>query len=155
MDNSTTGDKAMQVLVTPNGPYIVTGDVPLAIQTITPNAAGESWEWEQGRRFEAQSQYALCRCGRSGHAPYCDGTHAKVGFDGTETASRAPYDAQKTTVTGPTINLGRRAPTLRGGPVLRRRPKLLGRDPADRPVRQAGDGHAPGHAVPVGPPGGP
>ena len=27
---------------------------------------------------------ALCRCGQSGHKPYCDGTHAKVGWTSGE-----------------------------------------------------------------------
>ncbi len=94
-----------KITVTANGPYIVTGEVTLALQTIQPNAAGESWEWAEGRIFDAKTQYALCRCGHSGHAPYCDGTHAKVGFDGTETATREPFSQQKTTQEGPVLVL--------------------------------------------------
>ena len=94
-----------QIVVTPNGPYVVTGGVPLAVQTIMPNAAKESWEWKQGESFEAKSTYALCRCGRSGHAPFCDGTHAKIKFDGTETAPNTLFDQQKTVLTGPTMTL--------------------------------------------------
>ena len=33
-----------------------------------------------GRTVNRVEQTALCRCGRSGRKPYCDGTHARVGF---------------------------------------------------------------------------
>ncbi len=88
-----TQELTHRIMITKNGPYVVVGAVPLAVQTIESNSEGESWEWAEGRAFEAKDQYALCRCGRSGQAPYCDGTHTRVGFDGTETATHEPCDA--------------------------------------------------------------
>jgi CDGSH-type Zn-finger protein len=79
------------VTVTRDGPYIVSGNVPLQSQTIVTNAAGDSESWLEGEPFRTAEKYALCRCGRSANKPFCDGTHAKIGFDGTETASRARY----------------------------------------------------------------
>jgi CDGSH-type Zn-finger protein len=94
-----------KIVVTVDGPYIVTGSVPLALQTITPNNEGLSWEWTEGRSFPSQPTYKLCRCGGSKIKPFCDGTHAKTGFDGTETASRRPIARQSETLDGPTLTL--------------------------------------------------
>ena len=90
-----------KVVVTKNGCYLVTGGIPLARQTIVANSDGESEKWREGDAFPAQESYALCRCGRSSTKPFCDGTHKKVGFDGTETASRAPYDELAVEIDGP------------------------------------------------------
>lgn len=68
-----------QITVSKNGPYIVSGSVPLAIQTIGVNRKGESTEWVQGKTLETSTQYALCRCGGSKTKPFCDGTHSKIG----------------------------------------------------------------------------
>jgi len=35
---------------------------------------------EDGSTIHEGGQVALCRCGKSGNKPYCDGTHKKVGF---------------------------------------------------------------------------
>jgi len=94
-----------KIVVTKDGPYLVSGDVPLAIQTITPNEEGSSWEWKEGEKFDAKSEYALCRCGHSKSKPFCDGSHTKIGFDGRETASRAPYARQAEAMEGPTLVL--------------------------------------------------
>lgn len=80
-----------RITVTKNGPYRVEGDVPLSRQTIVPDDEGGSWDWEEGETFEHPESYRLCRCGHSSNKPFCDNTHLRVGFDGTETASHVPY----------------------------------------------------------------
>lgn len=94
-----------RVVVSPDGPYIVTGDVPLATQTIVADANGNSVAWRESGGFPRTAQYALCRCGQSNKKPFCDGTHAKIGFDGRETASREPYLAQAKEIDGPKLLL--------------------------------------------------
>lgn len=34
------------------------------------------------QRVNSQKNVAMCRCGQSGHKPFCDGTHKDVGFEG-------------------------------------------------------------------------
>jgi len=97
--------KQVSVTVSKDGPYIVSGGAPLTKQTIVANADGESLEWQEGEPYDAPAKYALCRCGHTHRAPFCDGTHAKIGFDGTETAERAPYSAQRTVFDGPVLAL--------------------------------------------------
>lgn len=58
-----------EATITPmaNGPYLVQGPVKLTDA--------------EGKEFEVQGKtIALCRCGASSNKPFCDGTHAKVGF---------------------------------------------------------------------------
>jgi len=95
----------VKVVVSKDGPYMVSGNVPLAKQTIVSDAAGDSQEWREGEALPARANYALCRCGHSRNKPYCDGTHTKVGFDGTETASREPYLKQAQLTEGPSQSL--------------------------------------------------
>jgi CDGSH-type Zn-finger protein len=94
-----------KIEVTKNGPYVVTGGLPLSEQHIVTNTAGESLDYKEGKKYPAQETYALCRCGHSRNKPYCDGTHAKIGFDGTETASREPYVNQAQASEGQTVIL--------------------------------------------------
>jgi CDGSH-type Zn-finger protein len=101
----TASDKKPSVAIQKDGPYVVTGAVPLAEQTIAANAEGDSEAWKEGHKYPDRAQYALCRCGQSNKKPFCDGTHAKIGFDGTETASREPYRDQANALDGPAMVL--------------------------------------------------
>lgn len=40
---------------------------------------------EYDNEIKTPRVYSLCRCGESKNMPFCDGTHMKVGFDGTNT----------------------------------------------------------------------
>lgn len=95
------------ITITQNGPYLVQGAMPLAHQHIVSNAQGESLSWREGHAVPtpATGRYALCRCGHSGTKPFCDGAHQRVGFDGTEAASREPYTQQAEQFEGPTLVL--------------------------------------------------
>lgn len=95
----------MSVRVTKNGPYHVTGSVPLHRQTIETNDEGESVGWRQGPALTTDPEYDLCRCGHSAAKPFCDGSHARVRFEGTETASREPYLKQADKQEGPLLDL--------------------------------------------------
>ncbi len=97
--------RGMTITVSANGPYLVTGSVPMSRETIAADQAGNSIGWRQGERLETRATYALCRCGQSAKKPYCDGSHKRLGFDGTETADRRPYLAQADEQVGPTLML--------------------------------------------------
>ncbi len=96
--------KPAKVAVTKNGPYLVSGGLPLANETIICDAQGIPFRWEEGKRYPARESYELCRCGKSKNKPYCDKTHEK-GFDGTETASRKTYAEIAKTIKGPELTL--------------------------------------------------
>ena len=95
-----------KIVVSRDGPYVVTGRIPLSIQTIIAAKNGDSLEWSQGRVFETRFVYKLCRCGHSSRKPFCDDTHLKIRFDGKETATRAAQAEQAKTYDGPTLTLG-------------------------------------------------
>jgi CDGSH-type Zn-finger protein len=101
----TSAPGKVRVTVTENGPYVVTGGVPLAKQTIVADSEGGSEAWREGAAIRHRETYQLCRCGASGTKPFCDGSHTKIGFDGTETASRDSLLDQGTVLDGPVLQL--------------------------------------------------
>jgi len=95
--------RRIRVLV--DGPYLVTGRVPLVEDDIIIGEDGEPLRWEETAAYPEQETYALCRCGKSKRHPFCDGTHTKIGFDGTETGCRDPYLTQVEWTRGPQVDL--------------------------------------------------
>ncbi len=98
-----SGGKKFKIKIVKNGPYLVSGGVPLSEQRIVPKGAVH--EYQPGRQYPVAEEYALCRCGHSKNAPYCDGSHQKVGFRGTETASKEDYADRAQTLHGPDLLL--------------------------------------------------
>ena len=101
----TKSKSGASVVILKDGPYRVSGNVPLSRQTIVTDEDGGSEAWKEGGTFPAQESYALCRCGQSKKTPFCDGTHTRVKFDGSETASREPYLKQAKLLDGPVLAL--------------------------------------------------
>jgi CDGSH-type Zn-finger protein len=92
----------LKITVSLNGPYLVTGGIPLSRQVIHVDGDGNSREWRRTFRSETSSEYALCRCGNSNNKPFCDESHVRVGFDGSEApTARVPYRNQAKTYEGP------------------------------------------------------
>lgn len=84
-----------QISVAENGPYLVSGDVPLNRREMIVSEHGEPLTWRPGAEVETKDRYALCRCGLSDNKPFCDGTHARDGFDGSEAAPDGTYDERR------------------------------------------------------------
>ena len=63
-----------EIFVLDNGPLIVKGEFSVI--------DGDK------QSYPEQEQVALCRCGASSNKPFCDGAHAKVGFEATERVTK-------------------------------------------------------------------
>jgi len=61
-----------QIWVLPRGPYVMRGDIDVFDAEGTLRNHG--------------GVCVMCRCGGSRTKPFCDGTHARIGFEGTESA---------------------------------------------------------------------
>ncbi len=93
----------MEIKIIKNGPYVVTGHVPLSGKIITPE--GKCYKLKKGDRYPQGDEYCLCRCGESKTKPFCDGSHEDSGFDGTETADRDTFENRSVLYEGPGLDM--------------------------------------------------
>jgi CDGSH-type Zn-finger protein len=70
-----------KILVNRNGPYLIQGDFEIC------DPAGGTFG------LGGRAMVSLCRCGQSANKPFCDGTHAKVGFTHEPVARDLPPKA--------------------------------------------------------------
>jgi CDGSH-type Zn-finger protein len=80
--------KKPSITPAPNGPYIVEA----LKKCINKNGL-----------METRDTIAFCRCGASNNKPFCDGTHAKIGFSSDKAEGRledikASYEGKKITI---------------------------------------------------------
>ena len=90
-------NEPQKITVRPDGPYIVRGGIPLVRKKQIMSEHGEPLDWQKENDLSTEDVYRLCRCGQSSNKPFCDGTHTKIEFDGSETADTGP-------VAGRTVN---------------------------------------------------
>jgi CDGSH-type Zn-finger protein len=89
-----------RIEVTEDGPYHVHGSLPLRHVTIVETEWGEPVDVDESEPLATGRWYALCRCGNSQTKPFCDDSHLRVGFDGTETADRTPRVTREREIRG-------------------------------------------------------
>jgi len=94
-----------KIKVTKDGPYLVTGGIPLLRMIIQTDSYGDPCIWREVERYPHQERYTLCRCGKSRNKPYCDSAHKLQRFNGTETASNEPFLENVKEYLGPELKL--------------------------------------------------
>lgn len=105
MSENETTNHEQWVKVTKNGPYVLSGGIPVMEQAIGTDNEGTPNKWLPGKKYARQEKCGLCRCGESKNKPFCDGTHTKINFDGTETAGQETFLHQAKEIDGPSLKL--------------------------------------------------
>lgn len=97
--------RGYKITVRRNGPYLVEGGVPLVRKSIVYSEHGEPMTWKTEKILTGGDSYLLCRCGQSSNKPFCDSTHRRLPFDGSETASRQPSATRRQVFAGRRITM--------------------------------------------------
>jgi len=107
------GARTPMVVFTPYSPYMVV-DV-------------EKMTGPDGRDLPLEAVTSLCRCGASGHKPYCDGSHSRIGFVGKRERNTPAGRSQDYVGKQITIHDNRRA-CAHSGECLRGLPAVFNKD---------------------------
>lgn len=95
-----------KIKVSKNGPYLVSGSLPINEEKIECDSLGVPRKTVTGKKYPQSESCALCRCGHSQDKPFCDKTHLKINFEGTETADiNEKYENEAEVINGPDLDL--------------------------------------------------
>jgi CDGSH-type Zn-finger protein len=94
-----------RIRVTRDGPYLVSGSLPLTRKIIENDDEGYPLMWRLIETYPTKDSYSLCRCGNSSKKPYCDGSHVRSAFNRNEKAGRTPYIEGARVYEGPELKL--------------------------------------------------
>ena len=94
-----------RITVTLRGPYKIEGQPRTSQQAIESDNEGRSRRYVEGKSFELPATAYLCRCGRTGNAPFCDGSHKTAEVDLNEAAKMEPLLAGAQEIDGPRLTL--------------------------------------------------
>ena len=114
MNEEISKTSESHIKVTKNGPYLVKGNTPLSKMVIETDEEGYPYRWLKIETYPLRESYTLCRCGKSKNIPYCDNTHKKIEFDGTETVGYARYIENVKIFEGPELKLTDNVPLCVG-----------------------------------------
>ena len=91
------------ISISKDGPYRIQGGITLNRKEAVYSESDEPLTWRKVNAVQVSQDYALCRCGESHNKPFCDDSHLRINFDGTETADTRPTDERQKVIEGANI----------------------------------------------------
>ena len=100
----SSNSSPFKILVSKNGPYHIQGGITLNRKEVIYSELDEPLTWHKVNTIQTSPNYALCRCGESNNKPFCDGTHSRSNFNGTETADTCSTTEHQKIIEGNNID---------------------------------------------------
>src|SRR2546422_7780241 len=101
MPTKTPPTGSRKIMISKDGPYIVSGGIPLTMEIIEPNAEGLSWNWKTAKSFKTSGGCKKCRWWQAKKKTIFCGPPPKQRFVCRRGGDPPPYTRQGEAVCGP------------------------------------------------------